>query len=38
MHQTHDNKGIDKNRQNIIRKSTMGLNRWLRVVKHQPLL
>ena len=38
MDQTYGNKAFDKNRENIIRKSTMGLNRWFRVVKHASLL
>lgn len=38
MDQTYDNKAIDKIREKIIRKSTMGLKRWFRVVKHSPLL
>ena len=38
MDQTYDNKAIDKKKQIIIRKSTMGLKRWFRVVKHASLL
>ena len=38
MDQTHDNKAIDKKWYNIDRKSTMGLKRWFRVVKHSSLL
>ena len=38
MDQTYGNKAIDINSKKIIRKSTIGLNRWLRVVKHSPFL